>query len=937
MTPAYVALDLETTGLSPESCEIIEVGAVRFDLNGEIESFQALVRPRGRVPLFVHRLTSIRAEDLKRAPTFSEIAPGLTAFLGDLPVVAHNASFDLSFLAAQGFAPPAVAFDTYDLASLLLWEAGEYSLQSVAQHLGVDFPQRHRALADAQAAANVFLRLRSRLAEQPLTILIELQRLARAFQWPLSYLLEEILREAPALSTPGAGGETLPALPRVPPPLAAAASRRPVDPEEALATLESPQRRPEAFAGYEHRAEQLAMTRSVAETLSEGGYLVVEAGTGTGKSLAYLVPAALHALRNGARVVISTDTINLQEQLMSKDIPALERLLEAAGKKTGSEPLRHCQLKGRRNYLCPRRFAAFLSAPRNLQEAKLAARILLWLSRTATGDRAELRLPPQQETLWGRVSADSEECLGLPCEHLRRGTCFLQHARKQAESSHLVVVNHALLLADVATGGHVLPEYDHLIIDEAHNLEEEATDQFGFEAGEADLAAFFERVGSRTRTRMSGLIAGLLHALRTLPAESHAEAQSLIDRLASASQEGRRAVPPLFDVLSGFLTTHAAREGDYDQRMLLTRASRAQPGWTAVEVAWEKLDSAMRQAVEALAATAEAVSLGAGGSPLQEELLSETLGLLQDGHRLRRGVASVVSGSDREAITWMTLERSSGRIVLSAAPLEVAGLLQKGLFSKKESVILSGATLSVAGRMDYLCSRIGIEGARELLLGSPFDYERSTLMLLPSNMPEPNENAYQPLLEQALVELCRASGGRALVLFTSHGALQTTYHAIRGRLEEDDVLVLAQGIDGAPKNLLNTLREDHRTVILGTASFWEGVDVVGEALSLLVIARLPFSVPTDPIFASRSELFDDPFMQYALPQAVLRFKQGFGRLIRRKTDRGVVVVLDRRIKSKAYGRAFLESLPACTLREEPLRAMPQAVRDWLSREPGPGA
>ena len=937
MTPAYVALDLETTGLSPESCEIIEVGAVKFDLDGELESFQTFVRPRGRVPLFVHRLTGIGAEDLKRAPAFAEIAPELTSFLDGLPVVAHNASFDLSFLSAQGVAPPAVVFDTYDLASLLLWEANEYSLQSAAQHLGIDFPVRHRALADAQAAARVFLRLRARLAEQPLAVLIELQRLARAFGWSLSYLLDEILRDAPALSSPGTGGEMFPPLPRVLPPLAAVAPRRPVDPDAAQAALESPRERPEAFAGYEHRAEQLAMARSVAETLADGGYLVVEAGTGTGKSLAYLVPAALHALRNGTRVVVSTDTINLQEQLMSKDIPALERLLEAAGEKMGNEPLRYCQLKGRRNYLCRRRFAAFLSAPRNLQEAKLAARILLWLSRTTTGDRAELRLPPQHEPLWGRVSADSEDCLGLPCEYLRRGACFLQHARKQAEASHLVIVNHALLLADVATGGHVLPEYDHLIIDEAHNLEDEATDQFGFEAGEADIVGFFERIGSRGRTRMSGLVAGLLHALRALPPESRAEAQGLVDRLTSASQEGRRALPPLFEVLGGFLAAHAAKEGDYDQRMLLTRASRAQPGWAAVEVAWGKLDSAMRQAIEGLAATAEALSPGAGGDPLQEELLSEALGLVQDGHRLRRGVDAVLSGTDREAITWMTLERSSGRIVLSAAPLEVAGLLRNGLFSKKESVILSGATLSVAGRLDYLCSRIGIEGARELLLGSPFDYERSTLMLLPSNMPEPNENAYQPLLEQALVDLCRASGGRALVLFTSHSALQTTYHAIRGRLEEDNILVLGQGIDGAPKNLLNTLREDHRTVILGTASFWEGVDVVGEALSLLVIARLPFSVPTDPIFACRSELFDDPFMQYALPQAVLRFKQGFGRLIRRKTDRGVVVVLDRRIKSKAYGRAFRESLPACTLREEPLRAMPQAVREWLSRGQGPEA
>jgi DNA polymerase-3 subunit epsilon/ATP-dependent DNA helicase DinG len=903
---------------------------VKFGLGGELESFQTFVRPQGPVPLFIHRLTGISAAELRRAPAFHEVADGLTDFLGDLTLVAHNASFDLSFLAARGIRPPGIALDTHDLASLLLWEAKDHSLQSITQHLQIEFPLRHRALADARATAEVFLRLRARLAEQPLPVLIELQRLARSCGWSLAHLLDEILEEAPALSAHGPPGLPSPVLAKPPPPLVASASPEPVDPDEAQAVLESPQDNAEAFPGYERRLEQLAMARSVADTLSGGGYLVVEAGTGTGKSLAYLVPAALYALRNSARVVISTDTISLQEQLMSNDIPILERILDTSGRRAGKEPLRYCQLKGRRNYLCPRRFAAFLHGARNLEEAKLAARVLLWLPKTETGDRAELKLSPQQESLWSRLSADSEECVGLPCEHLRRGTCFLQHARKQAEASHLVIVNHALLLADVATGGHVLPEYRHLVIDEAHNLEEEATDQFGFEASEADLFAFFERLGSRARTRSSGLIAGLSRALRMLPSESQAALQRASEGLSAASREGRRALSPLFDVLTSFLALHAAREGDYDQRLLLTRASRVQPAWVGVEVAWEQVDKALSQATEMLAATVATLTEGIGVEPAQEELLSETLGLLQEGQRLRRGMAAVLSGADREAITWITLERLSGRMVLSAAPLEVGGLLQEGLFSKKESVVLSGATLSVEGRMDYLCARVGMEGAQELLLGSPFDYERSTLMLLPSNMPEPSDFSYQPSLEAALIDVCRASQGRGLVLFTSHGTLQATYQAIKGPLEEDDILVLGQGIDGSPKSLLNTLREDHRTVILGTASFWEGVDVVGEALSLLVIARLPFSVPTDPIFASRSELFDEPFTQYALPQAVLRFKQGFGRLIRRKTDSGVVVVLDRRIRSKGYGRAFLQSLPPCTLREEPLRVMPQAVRDWLS-------
>jgi len=243
--------------------------------------------------------------------------------------------------------------------------------------------------------------------------------------------------------------------------------------------------------------------------------------------------------------------------------------------------------------------------------------------------------------------------------------------------------------------------------------------------------------------------------------------------------------------------------------------------------------------------------------------------------------------------------------------------------------VLTSATLATRSSFRYIRQRLGLEDARELLLGSPFEYRQAALILLPADLPEPNHRDYPPALQQALVELCRASQGRALALFTSHASLRAAHAAIRGPLGEQGIAVLGQGIDGTPRQLLGALKRDAKTVLLGTASFWEGVDVVGEALSLLILARLPFTVPSEPIFAARSAQFEDPFNEYALPQAVLRFKQGFGRLIRSKTDRGVVVVLDRRVKSKAYGRAFLESLPPCPVEEAPLDELPQLVAGWL--------
>jgi DNA polymerase-3 subunit epsilon/ATP-dependent DNA helicase DinG len=576
------------------------------------------------------------------------------------------------------------------------------------------------------------------------------------------------------------------------------------------------------------------------------------------------------------------------------------------------------------------RFAALRrSSSLSQSEAKLLARILVWLRRTETGDRAELSLTPPEDAVWQGLSADSESCVSFACHYARHGACFLQRARRRAEGSHIVVVNHALLLSDIATGGHVLPEYRHLIVDEAHNLEHEATQQFGFQASDGDVRNLLDRVHHRlSRGRAGGLVESLGVRQRAGRPDTATDLDVFAGELTSAAEGARRALPVLFDLLSSFLFDRAAEQGDFDPRLLLNRAMRVQPDWSNVEVAWENVDASLGRLSGLLAHLNESVA--ADGSGDAEELLTEIGGVGQEAQRLRFGIASVLARDDPETIAWLAYARQSGSVTLCAAPLQVAEALRARLFADRGSSVLTGATLSVAGRFDYIREALGLEEPRELLLGSPFDYARSTLMLIPSDMPEPNHNDYQEEFDHALVDLCRAAEGRTLVLFTSYGSLGAAYGAIRRPLEHEGILVLGQGMDGPPKSLLNSLRENHRTVILGTSSFWEGVDVAGEALSLLVIARLPFAVPTDPVFMARSELHEDPFNEYALPQAVIRFKQGFGRLIRRKTDRGVVVVMDRRLRSKAYGSSFLRSVPPCTVEDLPLRELGPATTAWLA-------
>ena len=930
MPRTYVAIDLETTGLDPDRDAIIEVGAVRFDLAGASETFTTFVAPKRAIPFHIQRLTGISDEDVAGAPQFAEIGADLEAFIGADPVIGQNVSFDLDFLARGLLRPPGPAYDTHDLSGLLLPDLLEHSLRAIARHLQIDFPVRHRALADAEAARQVFLALRERLAALPPPLLAEAARIAAATDWPLRYLLQEVSGERPAgpgAEAPGLVHGAVRPPPKYGPPVAAdGGGPYSVDPQEIEGALTGIAG--DVIEDFEERPEQVTMARAVADALNQGEHLLVEAGTGIGKSLAYLLPAARYALRNGARVVISTNTINLQEQLMGQDIPMVRRLL---GNGTGDE-LRAAQLKGRRNYLCLLRWTNLRrSSTLSPDEAKLLVRLLLWLPHTDTGDRAEIRLTQGEEAVWTRLSAQGEACLATPCAFVKDGSCFFLRARKRAEAAHVLVVNHALLLSDVAVGGGVIPEYQHLIVDEAQHLEQEATDQFGFHAQEGDVTALLDRVASRG----GGLVAGLHNAARGLASQLPSN-RELLDRASEtgdAVERARERLPDFFLRVAGFLRQQTGAGGDYDSRLLLPRAMRVQPDWAGVELAWENLSATLGEVLSMLQLLHDRLQSPDASSLLDyESLLAETADLVQTGAALRQGIGDIILRDDASTICWLTQQRSSEGVGLSSAPLRVAELLEQGLFAKKETAVLTGATLTTEGSFDYLRQTVGLPEANELLLGSPFDYAQSTMVLVPQDMPDPNHSEYMNALQQALIELVRASRGRALVLFTSHASLRAAYAGIKQALEEEQIVALAHNIDGSPRQLIQALREHPSTVVLGTASFWEGVDVVGEALSLLVIARFPFAVPNDPVFQARSELYDDPFSQYAVPQAALRFKQGFGRLIRRKTDRGVMVVLDGRIQSKGYGRAFLRSLPDCTVRRAPLREMPDLVSGWLGDE-----
>jgi ATP-dependent DNA helicase DinG len=626
---------------------------------------------------------------------------------------------------------------------------------------------------------------------------------------------------------------------------------------------------------YEFRPGQVEMAKAVLQVMQAGGCLLSEAGTGTGKTLAYLIPA----LALGKRVIVSTATKNLQEQLYYKDIPFLEQVL--------ARKLRVAYLKGRSNYVCLNRLRHAEESPilRGFEEMDYFDSIRRWAITSQIGDRAELTHLPDNIGFWPAIDARSEACIGQRCPDFDE--CFITRARQRAQEADVIIVNHHLFFADLSLKnneyGSILPEYAAVIFDEAHELEEIAAEYFGTQVNShrlqdlhRDLAAL-SFVDPHDATAVAKMLARLGENATTFWTHFYQLAKT----------EGRHRLNPNF-----------WKELTADGSVEFTDLGESYIG---LDILLGRIAATLRDTKDA---TIEFGQLARRIDEFQQDL------------------STIMQVADESWVYWF--EYRGKNVFLQATPIDIAGLLQQKLFSHPEAVVLTSATLTAGGSFEFIRQRLGIVEAQEISIESPFDYTRQTLLYLPPRMPDPRAPDFTAAAIKEIVQILHLTQGRAFVLFTSVSQMQQVYNQVQLQIPFP---ALIQG-QGSKTGLLNQFRRTPNAVLFAVASFWQGVDIQGEALSCVIIDKIPFAVPSDPVIAARQNYIDDQggssFNDYFVPQAAIALKQGLGRLIRSRSDCGVLSILDPRLRTKSYGRFFFESLPPCpitTRREDILQIL----------------
>ncbi len=914
----FIALDIETTGFDFEKNEIIEIGAMSF-VKGEMkEKFSYFIKPKKKIPTFIKHLTGITDEDLRSGIALKDGLEKLQIFVGKKNIVCHNAGFDIGFInekLKQQNLPTLKnpLLDTLTLSRIYLPFILNHKLGTVAEYLQIELKKAHRAIHDAIATGHILLQLLSFIEKNiPLQInhqIYEVSRLDRKNSW-LPDLMQKIIdfQKNSALLKKVTGKDInfhnrnyL--------------ENKPYKTEDPLLTdifgkdgLIS-----KKLVKFEFRNCQLQMAEAVKKVYEDREFLVVEAGTGVGKSLAYLIPSLIFSNKNAKKIIISTNTKNLQEQLFYKDLPAVKTSLNI--------PFAATLLKGRRNYICQRKWLETrLDLERNLSSAEIPAylNLIVWKEFTKTGDISENSSfnVKRDGRVWKKVVADRFLCQGKKCPHFN--DCFLMQIRRKAEKSNLVIINHHLLLADMQSDNAALRNYEYVVIDEAHNIPHLAPTELGISFSYPDFSNFFSQLFVVRKKFQTGILVGLKAAAKKSEFPEKEKLLLRIEKAISLLEDKNDIFVDLFKKVGNLVDEKGSygklRINDLSDHPFLSKyLEKITKFWYDLSSKIERIKDVMNKVNEQLFVDYD---------KYKEFLTNISQRIIETNNNLE----AIFNPDMKEHAFWLENFRSNDpkypNGVIVYCPLNIDDILQHKLYNKLGSAVFTSATMAIRGKFKYFSNRMGLNNleagkVHELIVSSPFDYQKQTKVLVAGFLPDPKDRFFSAQSIKIIKEAIKVSQAGTMVLFTSYKDLNETYDVLSGYFTQNDILLLTQGKGISRSAMLQEFRKHRNSVLLGTNSFWEGVDVPGESLELLVLFKLPFLVPSEPIVEAYLEKLEaegkNSFMHYMLPNALLKYRQGFGRLIRHKTDRGVVLVLDNRIMTKKYGRYFMDTIPTKTI------------------------
>lgn len=911
MNNRYVVLDLETTGHSPKNKDrIIQIGLVVIEDNTIVDRFATYINPEMKIPTFITSLTGITHEMVEDAPKFEEIAPRLLKLMDGACLVAHNIKFDRGFLNAElenagYFEWRGMMLDTVELSRILMPNLDSYKLTQLSEALSLDHDNPHQADSDAEATGHLLIQLLTRLAELPLLTMQRLLPLVKGMHSDVADLVQaEIDQKLVKLEEEEPELETYRQL-VLRKLLDLSTDEEPID--DGLTHQSIEEQLEQTMPNYEKRAGQVEMMDVVEQSLMNGQHALIEAGTGIGKSLGYLIPGLLNAKKTGRPLVVSTHTIQLQEQLLDRDIPLLQKMVPFEFNAT--------VLKGRNHYLCLRKFEQQLDQiyDNNYDVLLAKAQLLVWLTTTDEGDIEELNLPSGGQLFWHQVKSDANSCLNHKCPWFSR--CFYHRSKREAYDADIIITNHALLFTDLVNDHSLIPAYQEAVIDEAHHLDDVASDHFGLQTDYFSFHRLLERIGTSEDLTVN-LWLKLEEILKTSDIEFEKE------KLLTNMRDLKVEIDQLFSMMKSYVLSKGRKKSEIGKINFRFTTDQVDPTWYGeLKEVFARCQLLVNDLLRELKALVKKAQKHEGHlNVYQKGVLVDYSGLLNRLDEERNTLAHMLLATSEEEVCWIETDSGGAKNAVSIfnQPIDISDRLSTDFFAKKRSIILTSATLTIRNKFNFVRKRLGMEeDTLTVQLQSPFDYKNQSKIMIPTDLPmikDVSTDDYASTIAASIYRIAHVTEGRMLVLFTSYDMLKKTYHSFKEYAEPEDFSLIGQGIDsGSRARLTKNFKQLNRAVLFGTSSFWEGVDIPGNDLSCLVIVRLPFNPPDNPVMEARSEQLKkqgkSPFMELSLPQAIIRFKQGFGRLVRSSSDHGAVFVFDRRIVTTKYGNLFIRSLP----------------------------